>query len=195
MSFDDARPVRSASDLRAFSHPLRLRLMEVLDTDGPLTATEAATRVGTTPSNASFHLRLLARHGFVEEAPGGTGRRRPWRRVERPITVDGDTLDEESRLELRALLEVMLARHRDNVLGWARDRSSYSPDWRDAAGETYAVAHLTAAELSQLNEQLEAALATVVDKPPRPGTVPVAITLSTLPTHNATHVEPEQEQS
>jgi DNA-binding transcriptional ArsR family regulator len=174
--------VRSASDLRAFSHPLRLRLMEVLDAEGPLTATEAAARVGTSPSNASFHLRLLARHGFVEEAPGGTGRRRPWRRVERAIAVDSDELDDESRLELQALLEVMLARHRDNVFGWARNRTSYPQEWRDAAGETYTVAHLTAAELAELNASLHAVLSTVTDKPARPGTLPVAITLSTLPT-------------
>jgi DNA-binding transcriptional ArsR family regulator len=190
VSFDSPRPVRSASELRAFSHPLRLRLMEVLDAEGPLTATEAAGRVGTTPSNASFHLRLLARHGFVEEASAGSGRRRPWRRVERPIAVDSDELDDESRLELRALLEVMLARHRENVLRWARERGSYPREWRDAAGETYTVAHLTADELAELDASLRAVLSTVTDKPVRPGTLPVAITLSTLPTQ----AEPRQQE-
>jgi hypothetical protein len=36
-------------------------------------------RIGETPNNCSFHLRQLARYGFVEEAGGGKGRARPWR--------------------------------------------------------------------------------------------------------------------
>ena len=35
--------------------------------------------MGESPANASFHLRQLAKYGFVEEAEGGTGRRRPWK--------------------------------------------------------------------------------------------------------------------
>jgi hypothetical protein len=33
------------------------------------------------PSNCSLYLRQLAKYGFVEEAEGGAGRRRPWRVV------------------------------------------------------------------------------------------------------------------
>ena len=29
--------------------------------------------MGESPANASFHLRQLAKYGFVEEAEGGTG--------------------------------------------------------------------------------------------------------------------------
>ena len=35
--------------------------------------------MGESPANTSFHLRQLAKYGFVEEAEGGTGRRRPWK--------------------------------------------------------------------------------------------------------------------
>ena len=37
--------------------------------------------MGESPSNCSFHLRQLAKYGFVEEAEGGTGRQRPWQLV------------------------------------------------------------------------------------------------------------------
>ncbi|ONI91704.1 hypothetical protein ALI22I_07475 [Saccharothrix sp. ALI-22-I] len=40
-----------------------------------------------TPANCSFHLRLLARHGFVEEAEGGVGRQRLWRLVEQETRI------------------------------------------------------------------------------------------------------------
>ena len=65
--------------MRALAHPVRLALLEALTDAGQLTATEAGERVGESPANTSFHLRQLAKYGFVEEAEGGTGRRRPWK--------------------------------------------------------------------------------------------------------------------
>ena len=67
--------------MRALAHPTRMRLIEELTLRGPMTATQAAAYVGESPSSCSFHLRTLAKYGFVEEAPGGTGRQRPWRAV------------------------------------------------------------------------------------------------------------------
>ena len=67
--------------MRALAHPVRIRLLEELTFRGPLTATQAADHVGESPSSCSFHLRTLAKYGFVEEAGGGTGRQRPWRVV------------------------------------------------------------------------------------------------------------------
>jgi DNA-binding transcriptional ArsR family regulator len=67
--------------MRALAHPTRLRLLEELTLRGAMTATEAAQHVGESPSSCSFHLRTLAKYGFVEEAEGGTGRQRPWRVV------------------------------------------------------------------------------------------------------------------
>src|SRR5690348_15693109 len=62
----------------ALAHPTRLALLELLGAEGPLTASEAGKRLGESPGTMSWHLRLLARHGFVVEAEGGSGRRRPW---------------------------------------------------------------------------------------------------------------------
>ena len=56
--------------MRALAHPVRLALLEVLADAGQLTATEAGERIGESPANASFHLRQLAKYGFVEEAEG-----------------------------------------------------------------------------------------------------------------------------
>src|ERR1700750_347044 len=78
MPFERPREVTDPRAMRALAHPVRLALLELL-TDGPLTATEAGERVGESPANASFHLRQLAKYAFVEEAGGGTGRRRPWK--------------------------------------------------------------------------------------------------------------------
>src|SRR4051794_41920037 len=77
MSFDRPREVTDPMAMRALAHPVRLALIEALADAGTLTATEAGERVGESPANASFHLRQLAKYGFVEEA-GTQGRRRPW---------------------------------------------------------------------------------------------------------------------
>lgn len=56
--------------------PVRLALLEVLTFRGPLTATEAGQLIEESPTTCSFHLRQLAKYGFVEEGWGGAGRRR-----------------------------------------------------------------------------------------------------------------------
>ena len=61
--------------MRALAHPARLAILTRLE--GSATATEVAEVAGITPSAASYHLRMLAKYGFVEDAPprgdGGSG--------------------------------------------------------------------------------------------------------------------------
>ncbi len=66
--------------IRALAHPVRWALLEALGQAGTLTATQASEMLGESPANCAFHLRTLAKYGFVEEAGGGRGRERPWRR-------------------------------------------------------------------------------------------------------------------
>ena len=68
--------------MRALAHPLRLALLEFLDDVGEATATQCAKHTGESVANCSFHLRLLARYGFIEPA-AQRGRERPWRSAER----------------------------------------------------------------------------------------------------------------
>jgi DNA-binding transcriptional ArsR family regulator len=49
---------------RALAHPLRVRILDVL-TDEHLTAAEVSERVGTTKTNAAYHLRRLVHAGHV----------------------------------------------------------------------------------------------------------------------------------
>jgi len=67
--------------LRALAHPARIAILEHLILDGPATATQCADVAGLSPSACSYHLRALARFGFIEPDPGSAvdGRQRPWR--------------------------------------------------------------------------------------------------------------------
>lgn len=86
MSTPEAGDTRhSPSDperMRALAHPLRLALLQYLDDVGEATATQCAKHTGESVANCSFHLRLLARYGFIEPAEQ-RGRERPWRSAER----------------------------------------------------------------------------------------------------------------
>jgi predicted ArsR family transcriptional regulator len=184
MSFERRR-LTDAHDLRALSHPLRVRLMELLARDGPLTATEAATELDTTPANCSFHLRLLARHGFVEEAEGGVGRQRPWRLVEQDTRISTRDLDDEGLSALRALDELRWVRRQHSQAEWWRTRDSYPEQWRGAASESFSVLHLTADEVVELRDAVQAVINQYVERGApsqrRPGTAPVDVLLSLTP--------------
>jgi predicted ArsR family transcriptional regulator len=184
MSFE-RRLLTDAHDLRAMSHPLRVRLMDLLAQLGPQTATEAAGELGTTPANCSFHLRLLARHGFVEEAPGGVGRQRPWRLVEQATHVRTEDLDDEGLSALRVMDELQWERRRQRKVEWWRTRDEYPAEWRGSASESAYVMHLTAAELSEMSDAVQAVFDRYTDRAlpsnRRPGTAPVDIAVSMIP--------------
>jgi predicted ArsR family transcriptional regulator len=60
--------------MRAVAHPVRLALLEALAQHQPMTATQAGEAIGESPTTCSFHLRMLAKYGVVEEAGSGPGR-------------------------------------------------------------------------------------------------------------------------
>lgn len=66
--------------LRALSHPVRLHVLGLLRSEGPATATTLAQRLDLNTGATSYHLRQLARHGFIEEdTERGNARDRWWR--------------------------------------------------------------------------------------------------------------------
>src|SRR5262245_33640111 len=94
--------------VRALAHPLRLELLDMLRFDGPSTATLLARRTGESSGATSYHLRQLARYGYVEEAPAtGGGRERWWRYRERRLVTTGG---EPEATSLRTLLSELLTR-------------------------------------------------------------------------------------
>src|SRR5438067_286341 len=90
--------------VRALAHPLRLKLLDLLRFDGPATATLLARRVGESSGATSYHLRQLARYGYVDEVPRAGGRERWWRYRERrlvlPAGPDGDMVGRRLLAEL-----------------------------------------------------------------------------------------------
>lgn len=77
---DRAPVVLDTAMLRALAHPLRVRILDLLNRDGPATATRLAERLGQSSGLLSWHLRQLAEPGLVvEDVDRGTRRERWWR--------------------------------------------------------------------------------------------------------------------
>lgn len=138
--------------VRALAHPLRLDLIEVLGTLGPATAARCGRQLGVSQASCSFHLRQLAKYGFVEEAePGRDRRERVWRLTDfEQSWQSGPVTDQLDR--------VFIQREADRMIGWTGRRDGESAEWQDAAFLGGATLPVTADELLEIRQQLRAVL-------------------------------------
>ena len=139
--------------LRALAHPLRLDLIELLGAGGPTTAAECARRLGTSQASCSFHLRQLAKYGFVEEAPSSRDRReRPWRLTELEQRWSSESPGAEH------FERVFVGREADRILAWRANVLEQPESWREAAFLGGMTLPLTATELADVRQRLRAVL-------------------------------------
>jgi len=144
--------VRDPKVMRALAHPLRMALLEAIGNaeTRTLTATEASELLGESPANCAFHLRTLAKYGFVEEAGGGRGRERPWRLRYRGLELAPPWQDTETRLAAHAVASVWI----DRWLARARERLmriiGYPAAWQEATLASQMDLYLTAQEAKDL---------------------------------------------
>lgn len=142
--------------LRALAHPLRLAILDYLHTAGPATATECAEVVGESPSSCSYHLRTLARWGFVEEVAGDDRRERRWRRLSRRISWSSDDAAAPEEFAAgRELLNAALARDDRTVATFLANEERVEPAWRGAANFIASTLYMTPDEVTSLREQVE----------------------------------------
>jgi len=166
------RQLTDAKEMRALAHPIRVALLELLTRDGPMTATEAGEVLGESPANTSFHLRTLAKFGFVEEAPGGTGRQRPWRRVGLGHSFDLDSDDPTTTAAATGLADHVAQRAYERRREWNLTRRSFPKEWRDAEFAYDIMTYMTPGELADLGASIQALLdpyrVRLVDQDSRP---------------------------
>src|ERR1700727_2958954 len=183
----ELRKVSDARTLRALAHSVRIALIEELTIGGALTATELGERIGETPTTCSFHLRELAKYGFVEEAGGGKGRSRPWRLTSSGMQFRSAHADPETEMAALALVRMLRERQFARYQNWLETSQNLPREWRDAAGSSESIIYLTPTELDELSEEV---LALVLPRfrerltdPARrpPDAVPVEILMMSYP--------------
>jgi hypothetical protein len=145
--------------LRALAHPVRLALVGLLRTRGPLTATEAGGLVGESAASCSFHFRQLAKYGLVEEAGGGHGRERPWQATAQFTSWADVAADPKLAAASTMLSQVVAERYFERVMLWLRRRAQEPREWQAAADLSDVLLHLTAGELRALVGRMQGLLA------------------------------------
>jgi DNA-binding transcriptional ArsR family regulator len=133
--------------MRAVVHPVRMRIIDALRNDGPSTATKLAQRLGESSGSTSYHLRVLAQAGVIEEDPErGNGRERWWRRVQ-PFYMPTDHEDPDGRaLEIAARL-AHIERDEEALQRYILGFDSLPTEWNAAATTSSFPVYMTADEL------------------------------------------------
>jgi DNA-binding transcriptional ArsR family regulator len=188
---EKAREISSVSPdptaLKALAHPVRLRILGLLRTEGPATASGLAARLGLNSGATSYHLRQLALHGFIEEdADRGTRRDRWWRARHESTSVVPTGQGEALELSL-AFLGAALHGQIDQMHRAHAASPTLPQDWRAASTVSDYVIPLTAEAASTLVQKLQAVLweamaaAPPLGSPLPPGTRPFSIILNAAP--------------
>jgi DNA-binding MarR family transcriptional regulator len=137
-------PLRAVVDLAVALHPLRLQLLDLLRFDGPSTATERGRRMGESSGSTSYHLRQLARYGFIEDASARGGRERVWRYRQRRVMLEAGG----GGRELLAELLRGEACEFDRFLA----QCHLPPEWDAGSFLATRALRLTSAELAELRD-------------------------------------------
>lgn len=144
--------------LRALAHPRRQRILEHLGRNGPATSATLARDLGLNTGATSYHLRELARYGFVEETGEGRGRERWWRHVHLDIRFPlRSEQDSETRAALDEFGRQAFARDIEAFQRAQRAADESSP-WSDAFPYSRGLVRVTLDELRQFFEDYIALL-------------------------------------
>ncbi|MER7418824.1 helix-turn-helix domain-containing protein [Micromonospora peucetia] len=150
--------------LRGYAHPLRMALIGLLRQQGPMTATQAAERLGESVPNCSFHLRQLAKYGLAERAPGADARERPWRATALNTSWDDVSDDPQTRAAIDELNAVQLALYIRRAEEFLARRADESTAWRAVTGFSDRPVHVTPDEMAALSARIDALLAEYDDR-------------------------------
>ena len=170
---------------RAMSHPLRREMLRHLGEHGPANATILAEVLGESTGTTSYHLRVLADAGVIEEVENcSNGRERWWRTF--PVDLrepDCDSLSPAGRAALDEFRAQQIPSELALVHRFIRDVRKHGR-W---ARSSRAHAHLTADELDALFDEYMALLEKYGHDPQDapPGARPVQLRMFYIPDDDA----------
>ncbi|GAA4073001.1 winged helix-turn-helix domain-containing protein [Nonomuraea soli] len=152
---DESYVISDPRVLKVVAHPLRVRLLGLLRAEGPATASQLGRKVDESSGSTSYHLRELAKFGFIEEEPSSDGRERLWRARHQYTSWDSRQMSETP--EGREALSIMEARQIEGlarVMGDFRN-ASWPADWIGVAGMSDYFVRLSAAGVREFHRRLE----------------------------------------
>jgi DNA-binding transcriptional ArsR family regulator len=177
-----AREIRHPNRVEtwATAHPIRFRIFELLR-EGPSTASRLGRRLGESSGTASYHLRLLARAGAIEEAPElGTRRERWWRRAE-PLTVVPTDDDPEGRAITARMFALFYAREGEARRRFVTALPHLDAEWHRGAFVGNWLIRLTPQEAIELGTHILALIDDYRRRSPPPGAADALVSFSAIP--------------
>lgn len=153
--------VPTPQQLRALTHPARLRMLGMLRVDGPATATTLAHALGLNTGATSYHLRQLAHHGFIEEdEERGTARERWWRASARSThAVEPPEDDLEANDATDAYLQAVATIYAEQLQRSVEELPVLPRAWRAATTYSDWVVRVTPEQAERVTAAIQALLA------------------------------------
>ena len=147
--------VLDVTRLKALAHPIRIALLESLSRYGAQTACGVADRLGESSGSTSYHLRQLAKHGFVREVEGrGTARERWWERVPEPIQTTSEMAKSPATRDATRILAKTVTDGRSQTLNdFINHSESVADDWAETSIIMGLTLHLTLEEAKEVSRQ------------------------------------------
>jgi DNA-binding transcriptional ArsR family regulator len=170
----------SLEGLKALSHPGRLRMLGLLRSEGPATATTLAARLGLNSGATSYHLRQLEKHGFVVEDPErGNARDRWWRAAHQMTrTGDEDLRTPEEHETFDAYLQTVALVYHERMMRSLEERRLLPEEWREAGDLSDWTMRLTPQRAAGLVEALHATIEAYAEDVDDPRAAPFVLNLN-----------------
>lgn len=126
--------ILDARSMRVLAHPVRIKIMGLLRTDGAQTSTTLANRLSLNTGATSYHLRQLAEFGMIEEdTERGTARERWWTVPSRSTQFRYEDLDEPEWDTAHAYLQALGLFYTEHLQRAIDEFPSQPDEWRDAS--------------------------------------------------------------
>ena len=166
-----ARLEIDAPALKAMAHPLRVQILRILEMRRRASVTSLSAELGETTGAISYHLRQLARHGFVEdfvpddledETPTRGRKQRWWRMAVDQIHMTGfDFFENDDTREAVSFVTRELQTDRSRrMTNWLATATKWPADWQRASSDSESWLDLSPRQTRALADELAA----VVDK-------------------------------
>jgi DNA-binding transcriptional ArsR family regulator len=158
---EESRRVTDPDVLKALTHPLRRQILRLLTQLGPATVTVLGEHTEADPGQLSFHLRELAKRGFVTEAPelARDRRERWWRAVQGSWSFNtADFSDPAGKAIADAAKRLMVAEELERLGAYESARELFGEDWSNAAEASHYNFRLRPDELRELTAELREVL-------------------------------------
>ena len=144
--------------LRALAHPLRLELLRLVREHRPVTGAQLAELVGESTASVSYHLSVLARHGFIEPStePGATRRHKPWQPAYDAMRITSDHSDRPpSETAEGVILTSALSHARAREDDYVHGRAALGPGLRELGSFLFGERTFTPAEFEAFSGEVE----------------------------------------